>query len=99
MPYVMFFACAACHQPSSACPACVTTMLIDPLTGLPPDAAVVDGQVVHREPAEGATERSSPQPVCDNCIAGAMRAGKPGLMTAAERHRFHTDRGSSYAGG
>jgi hypothetical protein len=89
MPMLLVFVCADCGLQSSACPECVNAVRIDPETGLPPDVEIVDGRAVPKTPpiSEDAVHRSEPCPVCDACISLAIRRGKAGLMTAADRHR------------
>lgn len=79
---LLIFVCINCKQSSAACPECVNTILIDPETNLPPDAAFQDNRLINITPDPEAVKRSVKTPVCDNCI------GKRGdTLTSEERHR------------
>jgi RNA polymerase sigma-70 factor, ECF subfamily len=65
---LLLYFCVACGRLALACPDCVTTVRIDPHTGLPIDIAVVDGRPVTIEPSEQSRERSRPEPLCDGCV-------------------------------
>lgn len=82
---LLVFVCAGCHRPSSACPVCVNTIAIDPLTGLPPDVEMVNGAAAHKTPSDEAKQRARQDPICDACVVVAIAAGK-NLTTAEERH-------------
>ncbi|NUS08106.1 MAG: hypothetical protein HOV97_36720 [Nonomuraea sp.] len=60
--------CCACKRTFPYTPANVTTITIDPETGLPPDRSVLGTQ---REPTPEALARSRPQPVCPDCLTRA----------------------------
>lgn len=62
------FVCYGCQARFSACPECVTTIRVDPVTNRPPDAAIIDGKAVHVAPDPTATRRAVKQPVCDACV-------------------------------
>lgn len=90
------FRCVSCRRPFMACPECVNTVRIDPVTGCPPDAEIIDGCAVHVEPTPEASARSVKQPVCDDCIRHRNEQFKRGgkrvahiegyTETAEERH-------------
>jgi ferredoxin len=85
---LLLFTCIACGRPSLACPNCVTTVRIDPHTGLPIDVALVNGQPVTIEPTAAARARSRHQPICDDCVRrrNARYPDGQAWITAAERH-------------
>ncbi|MBB1251854.1 hypothetical protein [Streptomyces alkaliterrae] len=96
--YLALMACVNCKRGFTACPECVNTIRIDPETGYPPDAVLVDGKARHNpNPDPEAVKRSAPQPVCDTCVMQrneALYSGSPegahiGAVTtlAAERHK------------
>ncbi len=62
------FICYGCRARFSACPECVTTIRVDPVTNRPPDAAIIDGKAVHVAPDPAAVQRAVKQPVCDACV-------------------------------
>lgn len=62
------FRCYACKSDFWACPECVTSIRVDPVTNRPPDAAIIDGKAVHIAPDPEATARSVQQAVCDSCV-------------------------------
>ncbi len=86
---LLLYFCVACGCLALACPDCVTTVRIDPHTGLPVDIAVVDGRPVAVEPTEQVRERSRPEPLCDGCVRrrNLLYPQRGAWMTAAERHR------------
>lgn len=98
--YLALFVCFNCREPFHACPECVNTIRIDPVTELPPDSErdMSTGKLRHVEnPDPAAVARSQKQPVCDGCIEVRNRVyleGRPegahitGLWELAEdRHR------------
>ncbi|MEU4540397.1 hypothetical protein AB0G15_36710 [Streptosporangium sp. NPDC023825] len=62
--------CYACKRTFSFIPASVTTVTIDPETGLPPGMTVL---ATFREPAPEATARSVEEPLCPNCLDRAKQ--------------------------
>jgi hypothetical protein len=62
--------CHACKRTFSFKPAEVTTITIDPETGLPPDRTPLGG---HREPSPEAVARAVEAPICPNCVDRAKR--------------------------
>ena len=88
------FSCWACNAMAGACPECVTTIIVDPVTGLPPDLMVVRGRFRTRRPTARALARSSPQPICDGCVRlrNTRSPGEPAWLTGADRHTTHHER-------
>ncbi|KIQ62413.1 hypothetical protein TR51_25580 [Kitasatospora griseola] len=62
------FICYGCKEPFFACPDCVATVQVDPVTNRPPDATIIDGRAVHIEPSPEAVARSVREAVCDACV-------------------------------
>ncbi len=85
---LLLFTCYACIRPAIACPDCVTTVRVDPHTGLPIDIAIVDGRPVTVEPTEQVRARSREQPICDGCVRrrNELYPDRGVWMTAGERH-------------
>ncbi|MFI8452179.1 hypothetical protein [Streptomyces erythrochromogenes] len=91
------FACYGCKERFLACPECVTTIRVDPVTNRPPDAAIIDGKAVHVSPDPEAAARAVQQPVCDGCVSlrnAAYLKGGPEAAhieslweTTEDRHR------------
>jgi hypothetical protein len=62
--------CYACKRTFGFTQASVTTIMIDPETGLPPDRSVLG---TTREPTPEATARATRQPICPDCLDQARR--------------------------
>ncbi|MFG3405627.1 hypothetical protein [Streptomyces sp. NPDC048142] len=62
------FHCFGCRVSFMACPDCVTTIRVDPMTNRPPDVAIVDGKPVNVKPDPEGAHRSVQQAVCDACV-------------------------------
>lgn len=62
--------CYVCKRTFGFVPAHVTTVTIDPETGLPPDMTVLG---THREPPPEAVARSVEKPVCPDCVDRAKK--------------------------
>jgi hypothetical protein len=62
--------CHACKRTFGFIPGSVTTMTIDPETGMPPGMTVLG---THREPTPEATARSVEVPICPDCVHKAKQ--------------------------
>jgi hypothetical protein len=84
---LLVFVCYGCGQPAAGCPECVTVVLVDPVTGHPPDVANVNGKTVRVPVDPAALARSVRTPICDGCI-NARNASQPGKRwdTGEQRH-------------
>lgn len=76
--------CHACKRAFRIVPASVTTVTIDPETGLPPGMTVLG---TSREPTQEATTRSVEVPICPDCVNKAKQYRE--LMHAPAR-QFET---------
>ncbi|MEV6774417.1 hypothetical protein AB0N05_37850 [Nocardia sp. NPDC051030] len=78
--------CWNCGRTVLACPNCVTSIPIDPHTGLPPEVRRTDdGGYVHQEADPAARARSIREPLCDGCA----RLNGTHIETWEQRHRRH----------
>jgi hypothetical protein len=65
--------CYGCKRTFGFIPASVTTIMIDPETGLPPGMTVLG---TFREPTPEATARSVKEPICPDCVKKAKQLGE-----------------------
>ncbi|GAA2374395.1 hypothetical protein GCM10010404_32400 [Nonomuraea africana] len=66
--------CYGCKRTFSFIPGSVTTVTIDPETGLPPGMTVLG---TTREPTPEATARSVKEPICPDCLNKAKQFMHP----------------------
>ncbi|WP_271219789.1 hypothetical protein [Streptosporangium carneum] len=73
--------CYACKRTFGFIPATVTTITIDPDTGLPPGMTVLGTQ---REPTAEALARSVEETVCPDCVNRARRFAESAQPSALQ---------------
>lgn len=83
---VLIGECYTCHDTMMACPDCVNTIRVDPVTGIPPDV-MPDRRTHNPSPDPEAVSRSIQHMLCDSCIKVANDRGQnPPLVPWRERH-------------
>lgn len=80
--------CCACRNVFTFCPVCVSSVLIDPETNLPPDVSA-QGELI--TPGPDAMRRSIRQPVCEPCttLANGRKPASERQETETQRHARH----------
>jgi hypothetical protein len=85
--------CYQCRGHMQVCHQCVTTVLLDPVTMLPPDVYLVDGRAVRQqgEPDPAAIARAVRMMVCQQCVERVNAARPPAarLRTYEQVHGQH----------